>query len=194
MGKRLQERTKDEKKQWHFVSQVNLCFRNIFLHIPPTVDVWLVSSAFVLLWITAETQRSVEKAERAMQTAQYHQGTVGTTLVSLKAVNRRQNVFQLWSVFKQYKSFCLPNSGLWCLFCFISSFFLTAYWLTSVSVWTFQGLLMWSQVFPCLKSGVIQSGWTKVTWVRLKMTNIIRDLLIRPWLSVCMHTKTQTTK
>lgn len=81
----------------------NLCFRNIFLHIPPTVDVWLVSSAFVLLRVTAETQRSVEKAERAMQTAQYHQGTVGTTLVSLKAVNRRQNVFQLWSVFKQYK-------------------------------------------------------------------------------------------
>ena len=123
MGKRLQERTKDEKKQRHFVSHVNLCFRNIFLHIPPTVDVWLVSSAFVLLRVTAETQRSAEKAERAMQTAQYHQGTVGTTLVSLKAVNRRQNVFQLWSVFKQYKSFCLPNSGLWCLFCFISCFF-----------------------------------------------------------------------
>lgn len=127
MGKRLQGRTKDKRKQGNFVSHVILSLRHIFSHIPPTVDVSLVSSAFVLSRVTAKTQRSGEKAKRAMQTAQYHQGTVGTTLVSLKAVNRRQDVFQLWSVFRQYKSFCLPNPGLFCFFVFFvftSPFFL----------------------------------------------------------------------
>ncbi len=155
MGKRLQGRTKDKWKQGNFVSHVILSLRNIFSHIPPTADVSLVSSAFVLSRVTAETQRSREKAKRATQTVQYRQGTAGTTLVSLKAVNRRQDVFQLWSVFKQYKSFCLPNSGLFSRF-FV--FFFTACWLSAhncVSVWKFQGPLMWSQVFPCLKSGVI---------------------------------------
>lgn len=133
MGKRLQGRTKDKRKQGNFVSHVILSLRHIFSHIPPTVDVSLVSSAFVLSRVTAKTQRSGEKAKRAMQTAQYHQGTVGTTLVSLKAVNRRQDVFQLWSVFRQYKSFCLPNPGLFCFFvffCFHFSFFFSAHWLS----------------------------------------------------------------
>lgn len=68
------------------MSHVILGLRNIFSHIPPKADVALVS--FVLLRVTAETQRSREKAKQAMQTVQYRQGTVGTTLVSL-TVNRR---------------------------------------------------------------------------------------------------------
>lgn len=124
----LQGRTIDKRKQGNFVSHVILSLRNIFSQIPPTVDVSLVSSAFVLLRVTAETQRSREKAKRATQTVEYRQGTLGTTLVSLKAVHRRQAVFQLWSVFKQYKSLCLSNSGLFCLFCFAFFFPLTACW------------------------------------------------------------------
>lgn len=62
-GKRLQGRTKDKRKQGKFVSY------GTSFHISPTADVSLVSSAFVLFWVTAETQRSGEKAKRAMLTA-----------------------------------------------------------------------------------------------------------------------------
>lgn len=93
MGKRLQEWTKDKRKQGNFVRHVNLSLRNIYSHNPPTADVSTVSTAFVLSRVTVETQRSRKKAKRAMQTVQYRQGTEGTTLVSLKAVNRRQDVF-----------------------------------------------------------------------------------------------------
>ena len=125
-GKKVTRMNKRQEKTRNFVSHVILVLRHIFTHIPPTVSVSLVSPASVLSRVTAETQRSGEKAKRAMQTAQYRQGTTGTTLVSLKAVNRRQDVFQLWSVFKQYKSFCLPNPGLFGLFLF---YFFVLFWV-----------------------------------------------------------------
>lgn len=141
MGTRLQGWTKDKRKQGNFVSHVILRVRNIFSHIPPTVDVSWVFPTFVLSRVTAETQRSREKAKRATQTAEYRRGTAGTTLVSLKAVNRRQDVFELWSVFKQYKSLCLSNLGLFRHFSF-DFFSSPACWRSvynCVSVLTFQG-------------------------------------------------------
>lgn len=69
MGKRLQGRTKDKRKQGNFVSHVIFSLRNIFSHIPPTADVSLVSSAFVLSRVTAETQRSGEKAKQRKQSS-----------------------------------------------------------------------------------------------------------------------------
>lgn len=62
IGKRLQERTKDKRKQGNFVSHVILSLKNIYSHLPPTADGTTASSACVVSRVTAERQ-SREKAK-----------------------------------------------------------------------------------------------------------------------------------
>lgn len=110
-GKRLQGRTKDKRKQGKFVSD------GTSFHISPTADVSLVSSAFVLFWVTAETQRSGKKGQESNVNSLISPGDRKN-----KAVNRRQDVFQLESVFKQYKS-VYQILGCSVFFCFTPLFF-----------------------------------------------------------------------
>lgn len=111
-GKKVIRMNKRQEQTRALCGHVILSLTNIFSQILPTADEPKVSAAFVFSWVTAETQRSREKAKRATQTVQHRQGTSGTTLLSLKTVNRRRDEFQLSPVFKQHKSLCLSKSGL----------------------------------------------------------------------------------
>lgn len=70
-GKKVIRMNKRQEKTRALCGHVILSLTNIFSHILPTAQ---VSVAFVFSWVTAETQRSREKAKRATQTVQHRQG------------------------------------------------------------------------------------------------------------------------
>lgn len=70
-GKKVIRMNKRQEKTRALCGHVILSLTNIFSHILPTAQ---VSAAFVFSWVTAETQRSREKAKRATQTVQHRQG------------------------------------------------------------------------------------------------------------------------
>lgn len=73
-GKKVIRMNKRREKTRALCGHVILSLTNIFSHILPTADEPQVSAAFVFPWVTAETQRSREKAKRATQTVQHRQG------------------------------------------------------------------------------------------------------------------------
>lgn len=107
-GKKVIRMNKRQEKTRALCGHVILSLTNIFSHILPTAD---EPKSPLRLSFRGSQQKHKEVEKRQSEQRKQCSIAKGTTLLSLKTVNRRQDEFQLSPVFKQHKSLCLSKSG-----------------------------------------------------------------------------------